>query len=174
MAGQVLNRVEGVREFTAACDKVMYGGADKVVRQSMTDAAKAAVKSFKGHVPKKMFTSLVKYRFKQGKAVKFMNVGFFERGKTLPDMGYPNTRGNNKTAYMIAYWLNYGTLNRRDRSHRFREPIKRKSVKSRRGVHPQKFFEKMQPAADQAYKEIFVKALQTRAKTFFENAKQNS
>lgn len=174
MAAQVLNRVEGVKEFTAACDKIMYGEADKVVRQSMTDAAKAAVKSFKGQVPKKMFSPLLKYKFKQGKALKFMNVGFFDRGKTLIDLGYKGTKGNNKPVYMIAYWLNYGTLNRRDRSHGFREPIKRKSLRSRRGVRPQNFFEKMQPAADQAYKEAFEKALDTRAKKFFENAKQNS
>lgn len=166
-----LNRVEGVEEFTAACDKILYGQADKVVKQAMTDAAKVAAKTLRGQLPKKMFRSLVKYKFKQGAALKFMNVGLFEKFKTLPELGYPNTPGNNKTAYMIAYWLNYGTLNRRDRSHNFRESIKRKSLKSRRGVRPQKFFEAVQPSMDEAYKDAFVKAMDTRTKNFFDNAK---
>ena len=167
-----LNRVEGVEEFTAAVDKVLYGEADKVVKQAMTDAAKVAVKQLKGVLPKPMFKSLAKYKFKQGVKYKFLNVGLFDRHKTLPQAGYPDTKGNNKPIWHLAYWLNYGTLNRRDRSHQFRERIKSRSIKSRRGVRPQNFYDKNQEALTGAYKGAFVEAFDKRTKDFY--GKQNS
>lgn len=167
-----LTKVEGVAEFTAAVDKVLYGEADKVVKLAMTDAAKVAVKQLKGTMPKAMFKSLAKYKFKQGFALKFMNVGLFDKHKTLPQVGYPNTKGNNKPIWHIAYWLNYGTLNRRDKTHKFREAIKNKSRNSKRGVRPQHFFDNNQEAVTGAYKGAFKSALDKRTQDFY--GKQNS
>jgi len=165
-------RVEGVKEFTAAVDKVLYGEADKVVKQSMTDAAKAAVKQLKGVMPKPMFKGLARYKFKQGVRYKFINVGLFDRGKTLPQAGYPNTKGNNKRIWHIAYWLNYGTLNRRDKTHQFKERIRSKSIRSRRGVRPQNFYDKNQESVINEYKAAFAEALDRRTQNFY--GKQNS
>lgn len=162
-----LVRVEGVAEFTKAVDRIQYGEADKVVKLAMTDAAKVAVKEIKPLMPKKMFAQLAKYKFKQGAKLKFMNIGLFDKHKTLPQLGYPNTRGNNKSVWSIAYWLNYGTLNRRDRTHKFREAIKRKSVNSKRGVRPQKFYDTAEDRITSAYADAFNKALDARVNKFF-------
>lgn len=167
-----LNKVEGVEEFTKAVDKVLYGEADKVVKLAMTDAAKVAVKQLKGALSKPMFKDLVKYKFKQGVKYKFMNVGLFDRHKTLPEVGYPNTKGNNKPIWHLAYWLNYGTLNRRDKTHTFRQRIKNKSINSKRGVRPQKFFEANQEQMTEAYKGAFQEAMNKRTVNFY--GKQNS
>ena len=164
-----LQSVQGVEEFTAVCDKIIYGEADKVVKQSMTDAAKKAVKVLKREMPRTLFAKLAKYKFKQGSQLKFMNVGLFENFKTLDQFGYPKTKGNNKTVYMIAYWHNYGTLNRRDPSHIFRERIKPKSRNSHRGVRPQRFFEKAQPAVDKEYQSAFDQAFKERTEKFFKD-----
>ena len=167
-----LVKVEGVKEFTAAVDKVLYGEADKVVKLAMTDAAKAAVKELKGALPKKMFRNLAKYKFKQGVSLKFMNVGLFDRHKTLPQVGYPDTKGNNKRIWHVAYWLNYGTLNRRDRTHQFAQRIKNKSINSKRGVRPQNFFDKNNEAMTGAYHAAFKEAFEKRTQNFY--GKQNS
>lgn len=160
-------RVEGVEQLTAALNKLQYGEADKAVKAAMTDAAKQAVKDLKVAMPKKMFKQLAKYKFKQGRKLKFITIGLADKKKTLPQVGYPNTTGNNKRVWSIAYWLNYGTLNRRDQSHKFTEPIKQRSVNSRRGVRPQKFFESAMPTVEQTYVKAFESALENRTKDIF-------
>lgn len=160
-------RVEGVKELTAAVDKVLYGDADKAVKLAMTDAAKVTVKQLKGALPKAMFKNLVKYKFKQGVRYKFMNVGLFDRHKTLPQVGYPNTPGNNKPIWHVAYWLNYGTLNRRDRGHQFVQRIKNKSINSKRGVRPQKFYEANEEQMTNVYKSAFDEAMKNRTAKFY-------
>lgn len=162
-----LNRVEGVEELTAAVDKILYGEADKAVKLAMTDAAKVAVKHLKGALPKAMFKNLVKYKFKQGTRYKFINIGLFDRYKTLPQFGYPNTKGNNKSIWHIAYWLNYGTLNRRDKTHTFRQRIKNKSINSKRGVRPQRFYEANEEQMTGAYKGAFQEAIVKRTENFY-------
>lgn len=165
-------RVEGVQELTDALNRIQYGEADKAVKLAMTDAAKVAVKGLRAAMPKKMFRTLAKYKFKQGERLKFMNIGLFDRHKTLPQLGCPNTKGNNKPVWMLAYWLNYGTLNRRDRSHNFVKGIKNKSVNSKRGVRPQRFYEAYQETMTGAYKGAFKEALENRTKNFY--GKQDS
>lgn len=160
-------RVEGVEQLEAALNKLQYGEADKAVKAAMTDAAKQAVKDLKVAMPKKMFKQLAKYKFKQGRKLKFITIGLADKKKTLPQVGYPNTTGNNKRVWSIAYWLNYGTLNRRDQSHKFTEPIKQRSVNSRRGVRPQKFFESAMPTVEQTYVKAFESALENRTKDIF-------
>lgn len=162
-----ITRVEGIKELTAVLDKVQYGAADKAVRLAMTDAAKVAVKQLKGIVPKKMFRSLVKYKFKQGRDLKFMNVGLFDRHKTLPEVGYKDTPGNNKPIWHVAYWMNYGTLNRRDRTHQFAQPIKHKSINSKRGVRPQRFYDKNADAMTGAYRGAFEEAIKNRMQSVY-------
>lgn len=161
-------KVEGVEELTRALNKLQYGEADKAVKAAMTDAAKQAVKVMKAEMPQKMFRSLVKYKFKQGHSLKFMRVGLMDRKKTLPQVGYPNTKGNNKYVWSIAYWLNYGTLNRRDRSHTFAQAIKSKSVNSRRGVRPQRFYDDSLDNVTKAYTSAFSTALDNRTKNFYD------
>ena len=160
-------KLEGVEKFTKAVNRIQYGEADKIVKNAMTDAAKAAVKQLKTALPKPMFKNLPKYKFKQGVRLKFINVGLFDRNKTLPDLGYPNTKGNNKRIWHVAYWLNYGTLNRRDRTHTFRQRIKHKSINSKRGVRPRKFYEANEDNMTQAYTQAFSKAMEQRTRNFF-------
>ena len=162
-------RVEGVEQLTAALNKLQHGEADKAVKAAMTDAAKQAVKDLKVAMPKKMFKQLAKYKFKQGRKLKFMTIGLSDKKKTLPQLGYPNTKGNNKRVWSIAYWLNYGTLNRRDNSHKFTQAIKQKSVNSRRGVRPQNFFDAAEPTVEQTYAKAFQDALKNRTKDFYKH-----
>lgn len=160
-------RVEGVEELTQALNKLVMGEADKAVKQAMTDGAKAAAKTLKAGMPKKMFKQLVRYKFKQGKKLKFVNIGLSDKRKTLPQLGYANTKGNNKYVWSIAYWLNYGTLNRRDNSHSFSQAIKNKSINSRRGVRPQRFYEATEEGMTQTYKAAFASALEQRTKNIY-------
>ena len=169
MADVEFKRVEGVEQLEKALNQLIYGEADKAVKQAMTDAAKVAVKDLKASMPKKMFKQLAKYKFKQGRKHKFVMIGLADKKKTLPQVGYPNTKGNNKTVWSIAYWLNYGTLNRRDNSHKFTQAIKQKSVNSRRGVRPQNFFDTAEPTVEQIYAKAFQDALKNRTKDFYKH-----
>lgn len=169
MADVQFKKVEGVEALTKALNQLAYGNADKAVKQAMIDAAKVAVKDLKVAMPKKMFRQLVKYKFKQGRKLKFITIVLADRKKTLPQVGYPNTKGNNKRVWSIAYWLNYGTLNRRDRSHKFTEAIKKRSLNSRRGVRPQNFFDRAVPQMEQIYVKAFSDALNNRTKDFYKH-----
>lgn len=162
-----LNRVEGVEELTGALNKLIMGEADKQVKLAMQDAAKESVKTLKAAMPKKMFKKLVRYKFKQGKKLMFMRVGLADKKKTLPQMGYSNTKGNNKYVWSVAYWLNYGTLNRRDPVHKFAEAIKGKSIGKTTGVRPQHFFDNAEPHVTATYKAAFSSALDRRIKNIY-------
>jgi hypothetical protein len=60
--------------------------------------------------------------------------------------GHQNKAGN-VDDWFKAYWLNYGTLSKRDPEHQFRTPVKHKgsAAAARRkfteGLEPRKFFE---------------------------------
>lgn len=64
-----------------------------------------------------------------------------------------------------AYWANYGTLQRRDPSHKFKYPVRPSgsAAGQRRrnnvGQRHQNFFEKAETGADEAYLEAFVESM---------------
>ena len=104
---------------------------DKVVKDSMRVAAKEAAQVIKPKMPNKTFRKAVKYNVKKGKEFTFANVGILR----------PKKQGDQRWAWMRAYWKNYGTMANRDPAHKFAYPRKPKYSNRRGGIKPAHFFE---------------------------------
>lgn len=109
----------------------------KMTKASMKDAGKATATLIRQRTPSR-FRRLVGYKVSKGQLSgnTYALVGYFSKGKKknsnseIPD-------------WFKAYWKNYGTLARRDRSHNFSYPVKN-NVRRRRnnlGQPANNFFE---------------------------------
>lgn len=138
--------------------------ANKVVFDSMREAAKEGAKFLKPKMPNKTFRKAVKYKIKEGKEYTFANVGIL-RPKKEGDYG---TRNGKKipSPWLRAYWKNFGTLANRDPSHKFAYARKPKSANRNGGIKPAHFFEPAIEGIDQImmkrFEEVFVKKVKER------------
>ena len=121
----------------------------KVVRTAMKVGARQAAKEIRKAMPRR-FKRLVSYKVKKGRVSHDLNaeVGAFNRVKGT---------GGERDDWYKAYWKNYGTLSRRDKTHQFTEPIKKLGRKRRNEVgQPQEnFYDKAIQPAQAAYLRAF-------------------
>lgn len=115
--------------------------AHKVVDKAIRKAGTQAVKEVRNSVPHKSWRKLAKGRLKSKK-----------EGSSDFKFGLFNKDGNhtsNATApsWFRAYWLNYGTLSNRDKTHKFVKPRKKMTANWKGGIKAQNFFD---PAAERA------------------------
>ena len=134
----------------------------KVVRQAMKDGGRQAAKVIRQAMPRR-FKRLVSSKVVKGAVSGDYSalIGAFNRAKS----------GNNEPDdWFKAYWKNYGTLTRRDRSHTFDYPIKHLNHKRRNevGQHAEKFYDgAVAPAQD-----AFVRTFQDSVKNQEDKLKQ--
>lgn len=157
--------IEGVDECLKTLD-ALPERAVKVAKKAMRKGAAAAAKTIKAKIPAR-YKKLVKSR-----------VG------TLPDgnpwaraglYGASVAQGSKKAdlgfQWFKAYWANYGTLSRRDPTHRFANKIKPKSDTRRNNVGQpaQNFFEAAtQSGWQEAFFNAFVEEMKKREKELYE------
>lgn len=121
-----VTHIEGLDDCLRFCDKLPEN-ALKVTATALRDASKVTARQIRQKTPQR-FRRLVKYKVFKGQITGNTNalIGLFNKrqkknaSKEIPD-------------WFKAYWKNYGTLTRRDPSHKFDEPIK-KHVKRRNNV----------------------------------------
>lgn len=109
----------------------------KMTRSAMKDAGRTTAKFIRGRTPSR-FRRLVGYKVAKGQLSgnTYALVGYFSKGKKknsnseIPD-------------WFKAYWKNYGTLAKRDRSHNFSYPVKNNVMRRRNniGQPAENFFE---------------------------------
>ena len=126
---------------------------DKVVKDSMRQAAKAAAQVMRPKMPNKTFRKAVKYTVKKGKEYFFANVGILRSKKEKVKI-LPNGK-KDVTIWSKAYFKNYGTLANRDPGHKF--TYARKSVYRDRkgGIKPAHFFERTMNGAEEVMQKKF-------------------
>ena len=105
----------------------------KVVKTAMRAGGKQAAKEIRRAMPRR-FKRLVTSKVVKGRVSKDWNalVGAFNKVKN---------GGNEPDDWFKAYWMNYGTLTKRSRAHKFDYPIKNLHRKRRNEVgQPAKMF----------------------------------
>ena len=136
----------------------------KVSRKAMKEASKSTARLIRGRTPKR-WKRLVRYStdkdFRSGKLKAY--IGLFQVGLV---QGHQNPHGGEIPDWFKAYWLNYGTLGKRDPEHQFKRPVRppgNTASKRRRnttGVEPRKFFEETLSG----WQDVFVEAFQESLK----------
>lgn len=107
-------RIDGVAEMAKAFDNAP-GNMAKAVKTSMRAGANAVAKQIRTGVPSR-WSDLTKVK-----------IGTTRRGSIYAAAGLRNRKTSTSKEvpkWFKAYWANYGTLRRRDPSHRFDNPVK--------------------------------------------------
>ena len=135
----------------------------KVSRKAMKAASRKTAGTIRKRVPKR-WAKIVRYKVDKqydGKLAAF--VGLFQTGLM---QGHQNPNGAPMPDWFKAYWANYGTLQRRDPNHVFKNPVRHSGTaqaqrrRNRMGEAHQNFFE----AALPGWQETFVTAFQESLK----------
>ena len=108
--------------------------AVREIRRAMQRAGSQGVRDLKATVRQRTFRQRIQRKIKEyshgNGSILSMIVGYMD-----------SKNSDAHFAYMKAYWANYGTLDRRDPSHRFANKRKSKTAQWRGGINPQRFFE---------------------------------
>jgi hypothetical protein len=90
---------------------------------------------------------------RKGKGEPSLAVGVFSSGGKI----FRNSKGINWNPWVIANWLNYGTLDwRAERFHAFKTPVRRKTRSDRMvGIKPRLFIERAWEASKGQAQKIF-------------------
>lgn len=143
-------------------NRVILKGVDDVLRllndypNEINRIAKAALR--------KAITPLVK-SIKSGSPVKGVKIKIKPLKGMNPSLkfGYFGEVGNSNhlalSPWFKAYFLNYGTLNRRHSSHKFQNPVRFRHTKQKEGIRPRLFFDKTVEGQEQQVYDRFVEYL---------------
>lgn len=142
--------------------------AMKVVKKASQAAGRKAASTLRSRIPKR-WKSMVKSKVKVMDGVTNTGIGLFnghqKQGKQTP--------GAEIDDWFKAYWSNYGTLTRRDRTHQFKNPVKGDSTaaskrrRNRVGQPAQNFFETARTGIESAFVEDFSRELQRNIDDFY-------
>lgn len=140
------SEIQGIAEALAFLDKYPFT-CDKVINSAMRKASSVLVKQIKGGMPKAEYKKLVKSKV-FGKRFTIAKIGLY---------GPKSSSDGEITPWFKAYWANYGTLSRRDSSHKFQYARRTKSKNRMGGIRPQRFFEQSLEGGEQ----LMIKAFET-------------
>jgi len=160
MAGSI--SIEGLDDCLRCLDAAP-ANLVKMTRTAMRDASKATSRQIRQKTPAR-FRRLVRYKVFKGQVSGNLGalVGLFNKGKT---------NGSSQVAdWFKAYWKNYGTLTRRDQSHHFQQPVKRR-VRGRRnniGQPAEKFFEDAIAGWEGPFMDAFSKSLKEQENKIYD------
>lgn len=144
----------------------------KVSRKATKSAARTTAKYIRKQIPerwRKLVRTAVDKEQYSGKLRAY--VGLFQTGASG---GHQNPHGGEIPDWFKAYWLNYGTLGKRDPEHHFKAPIKHRgtaAAKRRRnnvGVAPRHFFEQAIPGWTDVFVEAFQDSLKKQEKELYD------
>ena len=134
----------------------------KMEKASMRKASAAVSKNIRKGIPKR-FRKLVKYKMYEDRNKNtYVLIGLYNRKEIAGHQ--PEGGGDPVFDWFKAYWANYGTLSRRDRSHKFKFAIKPKTAGNPRrqsvGQPAQNFFAK----AASGWQDVYMRALEQEMK----------
>lgn len=143
----------------------------KVSRTALKDASKVTTRQIRGRLPKR-WRGLVRYKVMKTyqKGDLHALLGLFNGHQR---QGHQNKAGN-VDDWFKAYWLNYGTLSKRDPEHHFDQPVKLPETwsagrrKNTRGIKPRKFFEEAIAGWQGTFVEAFGKSIKNQEDKLYE------
>lgn len=129
-------------------------------RKAMQAGSRQTTKMVRSRLPKR-WSGLVKGKV-SNKGHLLATIGMFN---THQAQGHQPANGKTWD-WFKAYWLNYGTLDKRDPGHRFEQPVKHRATaaarrrKNTKGIEPRRFFE----TAISGYESVFLAAFNASLK----------
>lgn len=126
-------KIEGTKEacdFLAAYPKE----TQRIIRKALREAVRPLAGRLRQYIPVPRWRRLVKTKVKQARQSGrlYAAAGMFDDGRA--------TRGG-ASDWFQAYWLNYGTLQRRDPGHKFDYPPRGKKSRNKAGIHQRNFYD---------------------------------
>lgn len=155
-----------IRLFDHAPENVM-----QVSRAALRDASRKTSRIVRGRIPKR-WQQLV--RHKVSKTYKGNLNAVFGLFNSHVAQGHQNPQGSPVPDWFKAYWLNYGTLSRRDPNHQFQQPVKHRKTaaagrrRNREGIEPRKFFEAAVAGWEGPFVEAFQASLKSQERKLYE------
>lgn len=153
-------RITGVEDCLRMFEK-LPANILKIEVAAMRSASKASAKHIRKGIPKR-WRRLVKYKI-YGANVRrdgdtYALIGLYNRKEVA---GHQPEGKDPTFDWFKAYWANYGTLTKRDRSHKFKYPIKKNvSRRNNKGQPPQNFFE----TAINGWEDIYIREFENSLK----------
>lgn len=143
----------------------------EVSRTALKDASKVTTRQIRGRLPKR-WRGMVRYKVMKTyqKGDLHALLGLFNGHQR---QGHQNKAGN-VDDWFKAYWLNYGTLSKRDPEHQFRTPVKHRGTaaaarrKFAEGIEPRKFFEASIKGWQGTFVEAFGKSIKNQEDKLYE------
>jgi hypothetical protein len=135
--------VTGLKAVLAAFDKAPKE-MRKVCRKALASASRVTARDIRKKIPAR-WRRLVKSKTKESKGHRmYANAGLYFSAAAVGGHQPKSYTGpaDGISDWFKAYWLNYGTLNGRDPSHRFERKVKAGGKrKKRNGVKASRFFD---------------------------------
>lgn len=153
-------QIEGLREALAAFDHAPRNMM-KVVKTAMRAGANATGKQLKAGVPSR-WSDLTKTKVK----TDYRGDTYARIGLRSKDRRQDQEQKGKVPDWFKAYYANYGTLENRDPSHRFANPVRRNTSavarrrRNNRGQKPQRFFERAITGWETTFERAFSASIQ--------------
>lgn len=114
-------KIEGMSDCLRWCDAAPEDMV-KLAKKAMREGGKAVTKAMRPQVDAR-WRNLIKYKVTGGRSDKDLNcgIGMFNDKK---QQGHHNPGQDPAFDWFKFYWMNYGTLTRRDPNHQFDKPIR--------------------------------------------------
>lgn len=145
-------KIEGTKE---ACDFLARypDECKKIILRALRDAVKPITKKVRSAVPVARWKKLVRVKAKESRKSGrlYAVAGMLDNGQV--------EKGNIRE-WTKAYFLNYGTLQRRDRSHEFDYAPRGKNSRNKMGITPRNFYDKAVTGLDGDVTDLFLKSVE--------------
>lgn len=146
-------KIEGTKE---ACDFLAHYPKDckKIILKALREATKPVTRKVRSAVPVARWRKLVKTKAKESKqsgrvyaVAGMLDNGKVEQGKRIRD-------------WTEAYFVNYGTLRRRDPSHKFDYAPRGKNSRNKMGISPRNFYDRAVDGLETNVTDIFLASIE--------------
>lgn len=126
-------KIEGTKEACAFLEAYPRE-TKKIISRALRESVRPMAKRLIGYIPVARWKRLVKVKVKQSRVSGrlYAVAGMLDDGKA--------TRGG-ASDWFQAYWLNYGTLRRRDPGHKFDYPPRGRQSRNKAGIHQRNFYD---------------------------------
>lgn len=131
---------EGVQELIETLDKLPPKVAMRPLRSTLRKAAKPLEQEAKNNLPAKLSELKPVITTKNMRSFAGVKTGVYTKRAVV--MLGQDERKVEYDAYYLIYWLNYGTLSRRDPTHKFQSPVRMRQKHLSPGINPRRFIQK--------------------------------
>jgi len=158
-----MERIEGLTDTLKFFD-AQPANAKRLVNKAMKDGAKAGAKAIRREIPTRWRKLIRTSGGVDARSEIWSRFGAYNNrvAQGHQPKQYEGRDAQGITDWFKFYWLNYGTLARRDQSHNFTRKVRPK-VPTRRnniGVAPRNWFDRAVPAGKQGFKDAFEASVQ--------------